>query len=394
VKHFSLILVLSLFTLLLPQITAAENVSLSWSGREFDDSVLLQFRDMNENQIVESLRNIHGLKVLIIPSDSPNPNLTIGNLDEDQEAIEYYFRDTKFQTAIIHGMAAAEFMPPYYHIHKANVENDLKRPYIDKPLILLLSSASRSVIIHEFIHFHLYRLEERGTVLINGVRHDTNCAIWARSDIIKKNMEENNITILTLALIPDLTPEEIRRWSEFLDLYLPFLINEIEILDLLAGEEVDVYALLIEYGEVLNFSRQAIQSLSQNMDIYKMVLKLKAEFIAEDIYRTLLHENMSNIYSFGIQGSYRLLQQRMREFNLKLEAFRSREIEALRSREMLAAYHSRVVAIQRRTDEMVEEDLRLAEERAQDPYNLLHDQMTSMSDSEYMDALEELDKSQ
>ncbi len=243
----------------------AKEISLMYSNRSISDDIILPFKDLNENDIVQFIRQVYDIKVIIIDkivSDFPeNPEFTIGNIEEDKEAVRFYTEDPVNVTALKTNEGVAQFIPPY---KRAVTDTQIlldDRPYIDKPILLLARNVPRMVIIHEFLHFYLYNADpvRKRTNLINGqhvYRLDAN-AFYIYHDL--RNLRDAKTQRVTES--KNLSPEKQDEiLFDLYDTFFEYCIEKIRYESEFLGEELDLHVLLLQYREQLGFSENEIEA--------------------------------------------------------------------------------------------------------------------------------------
>ena len=239
-----------------------------WSdGRSIDDRLILQFSDVSENEVVEVIRVTYQYKVLIlnqIISPFPqNPNLTIGNLEEDQAAIRYYTEDAHQETAFKRlytlggttGIALAQvFMPHFHRRHFPEIIYS-HRPYEDHLIILVNLNATKMELIHEFLHAYLYDHPKPAELeIIEGIAHDPICSITLRLQDLRVKMEDKKKAYDQIASGPYSSGWRLRSYGEFMNALLDYWDLRLKYQFKIQGEELDIHRLLMTYAKQVHLT--------------------------------------------------------------------------------------------------------------------------------------------
>lgn len=275
-------LFLALF-LTISHIGNAETVSLPWKEIIIDDETILQFSNMNENEIIKTLRQKYKIKVLILDikssgNASVNSNLIRGGLEEDSKAVYYYTRYNQQMAESRYGGFIGEFFEPYSHPSNSdgfshpNNNDGLERPYLEQPLIVLTLDASRMAIIHEFLHFYIYSLEKvKGKIEIDGIPHGRQCG---KELLLEKEKVRINPKILKEVMRDDLSIEWIGYTTKSKeDIHagiaaLNYIKNNFDYQIGGVREELDIYYLSLKYKKELHLSEKEIIHILDNVSDY------------------------------------------------------------------------------------------------------------------------------
>ena len=231
---------------------APEMLRFEFQNVSIEADRLLLFSKKNENNIIHILRQKpYEIKILILNKVCPllpeNINLTIGNVDTDRKAVSYYEEDLQNQTLFkMDNNGIAEFQAPFNHWHHTPDE-EIKRPYLDQPLILLTKSATKKDILHEYLHYCIYKLKEKKIFLYNGIQHGPQCHQtfqYRKANKLFLSQDARDVRIEGMA-------ESI--YNYLVDSY---------------GEEMDIYSLLFRYGKELDLSKGDQQSCEDQCQVY------------------------------------------------------------------------------------------------------------------------------
>ncbi len=277
----------------------------SFETRTIPEEVYMQFANLDVNQIIKKIRADHHLKVLILDKTAlnyeKNSNLTIGNEEGTSEAIKAYELDEDNQTAIkVLKTPLGEFLKPYFHVHREDGRAD--RPYLDQPIILLTSSANRMAIVHEFMHYYLFSLEENSSVILDGDRHDKVCGLLLEVEKMRKKTQRLNQEALEKQ--SSATEKERLQHAElFLDALISYDQMNLEYYSKLIFEEIYIHKLMYENAKALNFNDKekniSFSGVGRNyLNLYGLLTS-----ISEDPNLNILTDQLSN-YSPSLEKKY------------------------------------------------------------------------------------------
>lgn len=306
---------------LCPNVAWARGISLIWTEQTLDDEALLQFAHLSENDIIKNLRN-QGIKVLILNKTTPNhiknPQLTIGNLkEEDEEAVNYYTKDKDIQTAIrLLKTPLAEFLRPHFHVHDLN--EIVLRPYLDKPVILVTQSITRMPLIHEYLHAVIYNLSPVKEISVGGKIHHKACAQDLEYQNRVTKMMENQ---KKAASLPSSTPEKekLKIAETFYVAMLNFYLHMTNQYSESHGEEMDVHRVIYEYRNDLKLTQtESLLALNNLVNHFNQLDDLLMPLIQDPNLKILKRD--LHYYSLDVQNKYAELERFKEIFSEKMFA--------------------------------------------------------------------------
>ena len=249
---FKKILILGLILFCPLSVVAQESAELLWMARTIDPAPILEFASMNENEIVTTLRKKQNLKVVILEGKSEirNPNLTLGNLEEDAELVEYLKAEQKL---LGDDLDDAYHLGPYEHMHSKDTSSLGQRPFLGQFIIALPTSATRETIIHEFLHHYLDTLAPISPIEVEAVLHSQKCADFLEIQKLEKELKAKQLKFYrwdTPQDQKDSLEKEIlllggQRFLKGLEYFISFY-----------GEEMDVHRFMVEHRKELNLTAQ------------------------------------------------------------------------------------------------------------------------------------------
>ena len=234
-------------------LAAQESAELLWTARTIDPAPVLEFAQMNENEIVATLRVKYKLKIIILEGkpELKNPNLTTGNLEEDTKLVEYLQAERKL---LGDEDDDADHIEPYEHEHFKDTSSLGQRPFLDQFIITLPSSATRETIIHEFLHHYLDILAPPGSSIeVDSVLHAPKCAAFLEIQKLEKELKAKQLKFYRWD-----TPQDQKDIleKEILLLGGQHFLKGLEYLLSFYGEEMDVHRFMYEHQKELNLTQK------------------------------------------------------------------------------------------------------------------------------------------
>ncbi|MBI4040582.1 MAG: hypothetical protein HY390_01815 [Deltaproteobacteria bacterium] len=286
----------------------AGDYPLTWIHKEIDDQAVLQFKDLNENQIVEQLRKKYGIKVLILnkkaQNNPMNTSLTIRNEEIDEAAVSYYEADEFNQTAIkVMKTPLAEFIGPHFHVHEEPSLDVIARPYMDQPIILLTQSATRMAIIHEFVHYYLCVQNPKDYIRTqNGIQHHRACIDHHELLTLHERMMEAQNVALSL---PQNTTQSLKmeKAESFYLAMIEFYLKLANVSVQREGKEVDVHRFMYEHREMLKLSEDESINAFGNVGRHLNALDEALSPLVEDPNLKILARDVQS-YSQVLQNKH------------------------------------------------------------------------------------------
>ena len=290
--------------------SSLNSLEFIWNTGRMDTRPIQRFSTMSENEIIETIRGDHELKVLIIPGPKDrlhNDSLTISNLKRDEVLARYYAEDPDDQIVVSSEKgkekALAQYLPMYSHRHGTNHEI-LSRPGQNYPMIILTNNSTKLEIIHEYMHHYLTCREGEQAFSVDGIDHSLGCKVilnrialnkerdQVREQLIKKEKELENFGLVTtfaqLKKYADLEKEMLKLAKQSWSLTGKLVLNEVEIVMQFPAEELDIHRYTYQHSDDLH-----LDPSEQKWDLYAM-----ADYFNE-IFDDLYKDQQGNFtYSF------------------------------------------------------------------------------------------------
>ncbi len=265
---FKKVLILGFLWMCPVGLSAQESVHLLWTHRTIDLAPILEFSSMNENEIVAVLRKKPNLKVVILEGKPKlkNPNLTIGNLEEDAKLVEYLQAERKL---IGDDPDNAQHISPYEHWHSNDTVSLGPRPLLDHFVISLPASATRETILHEFLHYYLENLVPVSPVEVEGILHDSMCAAFLEIQNLEKELKAKQLKFYRWDTPKD-QKDILER--EILLLNGKHFLKGLEYLLARYGEEMDVHRFMVEHRKELNLTTKEASRAKDRVQGYSNLL--------------------------------------------------------------------------------------------------------------------------
>lgn len=255
-------------------------VKLWVTGAEIDVEEMRGLAQLDINELIQKIRKDFGVKVLVlnkpVGGEQPNPELKVINEPGHEEGVAFYSDKIDSLTTLGQKMAGM-FLEPHLNLNQDATEvSELgTRPLESEPLIVVYNSVNKGTLLHELMHYLIYRSEGRQSDVLEG----------------KKMSKLSFATFRAKQLHGDLIKiqkkmKEAKSKQEFGHYFLQF--EERQIFKLIAllyrfqhslSEELDITRYQIENAQILGLDERKTAS---NLRYYRAALEEILKF-REDV---------------------------------------------------------------------------------------------------------------
>jgi len=272
-----------------------------------DTEVIRLFASLDLAQIFDDLRYSYGVKVLVLPYQDSYPeatvkNLTSFNLEEDNDAIEFYTNARRGETADAAFFEAGLILPDRADASK-------NRPYLNRDLIILHKNADKNALIHEIIHLLISRSPERQALAKRGS---------VKTDMIHA-IEKSKVNFLKSATLVSKQTEEFQKSGKTDNEYSKSIDN-------LLHNGISFANALGTYSD---------NSYGEEMDISRLMYQMKNSIFSEGgISKEIYTESLcKGYYEVNFNGWLQDIQQEQGVIESVLSVYESFKSQDLVSKE-------------------------------------------------------------